>query len=467
MNDKRKEMNKPHLRVSKGPNAIKKTSKSATQASDPKCMPSLSGKLDHTTAKIKNAIVKEISVTLTKSCADHTNECSTAPDLRNDLPDEQFAPSPKISAPDVNAPSLSANKKPHGSNSSDAHNEDNLSLSAPVLATDSMNRSVDVKEPQIEKAPAKALNHTNTKTPTLMEANASGTRGSAASLLLNAPNAAKATAPGAESSDLSSKGKPFRLLKRMVPPPENETLEEAILRRQKRFGLPLDLGGRGSGPGGKHSSVEASNTKGAFYRSMADEKRERGGSSRVVYAKEKRFDKRGSRGFRSKGIEKPNHKGMEKEKVTTAAKAALEERNIERSKNHQRCAQYRNFKGNRRSDGGTAGEMRRRDRNATFPKEQQNSRAFRRSNVKTYHNENQRKQGQGRSFSYSQTPSRSNGGNFRQRNTWRAKRSAEETGCGYSSQERKRTHSADNKNCSEARRRHTEKVSKEMPRLER
>lgn len=51
----------------------------------------------------------------------------------------------------------------------------------------------------------------------------------------------EATPASTSSPAATMNGRPFRKLQRMVPLPDNETVEEAILRRRKRFGVPADV----------------------------------------------------------------------------------------------------------------------------------------------------------------------------------------------------------------------------------
>lgn len=123
---------------------------------------------------------------------------------------------------------------------------------------------------------------------------------------------AEAAPASTPSSAATTNGRPFRKLQRMVPPPENESVEEAILRRRKRFGVPADV------------KIEKSDTVVETATEQAADKRDdeaegtvsgKGESGEKVVEKEAEEDSKSKvdrREGRPKGIVKQRHRGRGK-----------------------------------------------------------------------------------------------------------------------------------------------------------
>lgn len=256
----------------------------------------------------------------------------------------------------------------------------------------------------------------------------------------------------------------FRMLSRMVSPPENESLEEAILRRRKRFGVPMEKEVWGAEARSTNTNRRETGTLGIWYRSMAEANREsevKAGAIRGKGKFGKNFERKGKA---SKGIGNRNNRRYEKSKAAAAkgvAKEELQTRGSQRSVYFEHRRRGRKFRGNRRCENGVTS----RDeghRRGDLSGERRDTNVFRHKNNVFRGRGGQMRRGS-RYFSYKQSCEPPVGNDHGQGESRGTKRLAEGSASVDRLQSGKRARPVENEEQSEVVRRRIERFSKGMP----
>lgn len=126
-----------------------------------------------------------------------------------------------------------------------------------------------------------------------------------------------AAAPTSVASVPGSRGKPFRLLKRIIPPPDNETVKEAFLRRHNRFRPPMTTPNEKPESKTKQATGRSTASRGIIRNSKGV------GAGHDSYAQKhiKKDDasRLPNKSLSTQGVQKPRHKHAGKQKVDMAS----------------------------------------------------------------------------------------------------------------------------------------------------